>query len=305
MSLDFRKKIYVDFARQANQSETNWVVLHGAEGYPARIGRDLDVTFKGHADLTQLLNTFESCVRRHGVRWVVHPSPLWGRRILGITSDYDVVELHTIPRVYWFNVNMVPDWQNVELSDGIFPVEKMMAFFKTCMMPALVAAKSWRCKCEDAKAPDSVPWWLVRATTDVKKSKALTTVTKLSLFSGFFIRHPIASFVNLGSWVKRKFQLYLQPTVPVYRISSEMDKVAFEKLMNDRLGELFLDVVCADHFPLQQIRKIQAGQNMVFVTSADKRKLNAVELTKERSGEEKLLQDVVEAFVSFSKRWEK
>jgi hypothetical protein len=304
MSLDFRKKIYVDFARQVNLSSTRWIVLHGAEGYPASIGRDLDVAFKNHADLKQLLNTFETCVRRHGVRWIVHTSPLWGRRILGITSDYNVVELHTIPRVYWFNVNMEPDWQNVELSEGIFPVDSAMAFFKTCMMPALVADKKWRCKCEEAKAPDSVPWWLARATKDVKNGQALSTATKVTLLGGFLVSRPFASLANIGFWLKRKRQIYLQPTVPVYRIPAWTSEVAFEKLIKNRLGEIFINVVCVDNLPVRQIQKMQSGQNMVFITMADKRKLNVVELKREPSAEEGLLQDVVEAFVSFSKRWE-
>jgi hypothetical protein len=304
MSLEFRKKIYVDFAHDANQSQTRWIVLHGMEGYPEGMGRDLDIAFKTEADLKKLLTTFETCVRRHGVRWVVHPSPLWGRRVLGITSGYDVVELHTIPKVCWFNVNMVPDWQNVELSEGVFPVESTMAFFKTCMLPALVADKKWRCKCEEAKAPENVPWWLARAAKNVKNGIALSTAAKVSLLGGFLVSRPLASLVNLGTWIKRKRQVYLQPTVPIYRIPPALDKTAFETLMRDRLGELFLEFVCADHLPLRKIQKIQAGQNMLFVSPADKRKLNAVELTRGPSEQEDLLLDVVEAFVRFSKRWE-
>jgi hypothetical protein len=304
MSLEFRKKVYVDFARDANQSQTRWIVLHGMEGYPEKVGRDLDIAFKTEADLRQLLTTFETCVRRHGVRWVVHPSPIWGRRVLGITSEYDVVELHTIPRVYWFNVNMVPDWQNVELSEGIFPFENTMAFFKTCMMPALVADKKWRCKCEEARAPESVPWWMARATGEVKNGIALSTATKISLLGGFLISRPLASLANLGSWLKRKRQVYLQPTVPVYRIPPTMDKTSFETLMKARLGELFLDVTCVDHFPLRQIQKMQSRQRMVFVTTADPRELDVVALDREPAAQEDLLLDIVEAFVNFSKRWE-
>lgn len=304
MSLEFRKKVYVDFARAANQSDTRWIVLHGIEGYPEKVGRDLDIAFKTEADLKKLLTTFETCVRRHGVRWVVHPSPIWGRRMLGITSGYDVVELHTIPRVSWFNVNMGPDWQNVELSEGLFPFESRMAFFKTCMMPALVADKKWRCKCEEAKAPDNIPWWLARATSDVKNGIALSTATKISLLGGFLISCPLASLVNLISWLKRKQQVYQQPTVPVYRIPPAMDKTTFEALVRARLGELFLDVICVDYLSLRQIQKMQSRQRMIFVTTADPRELNVVELNRDPSAEEDLLLDIVEAFARFSKRWE-
>jgi hypothetical protein len=304
MSLEFRKKVYADFARAANQSETRWIVLHGIEGYPEKVGRDLDIAFKTEADLKKLLTTFETCVRRHDVRWVVHTSPIWGRRMLGITRGYDVVELHTIPRVYWFNVNMVPDWQNVELFESIFPIESRMAFFKTCMMPALVADKKWRCKCEEIKAPDDIPWWLARATSDVKNGIALSTATKIFLLGGFLISRPLASLVNLGSWIKRKRQVYRQPTVPVYRIPPAMDKMSFETLIRARLGDLFLDVICVDYLSLREIQKMQSRQRMVFVTTADPIGLDVIELTRDPFAEEDLLLDIVEAFVRFSKRWE-
>ncbi len=303
MSLGFRKQIYVDFARHKNLSETKWIVLHGIEGYPNDIGRDLDVTFKGQADLKQMLSTFAACLSRHGVPWIVYPSPIWGRRVLGISRDYEVVELHTMSRARCFNVNVFPNWSERKFIEGIFPVESTVTFFKSCLMPALVSDKKWRCKCGEAKVTGRLPWWMARAAVKLRNGEAMTMGRKVCFFGGFFISHPIASIHNLGAWLKRKLQLYFQPTAPVYRIPSWMEKGTFEKLVRSRLGEIFLEVDCVDDFPWLQIRKMQSRQHMVFLTTADKRKLNSVELGKKQSNPEDLLMEVVEGFVHFSKRW--
>ena len=48
---------------------------------------------------------------------------------------------------------------------------------------------------------------------------------------------------------------------------------------------------------------MQSQQNMVFLTTDDKRKIDSIELAKEQVILEELSKEIVEGFVNFSRRW--
>ena len=303
MSVELRKQTYRIFAEAANDASIRWVVLHGIEGYPNKIGRDLDVTAINLKDTSRLLDVFASVLHRESFRSIVHTSPIWGRRILGITEDYNVVELHTIERVRFANVEFKPDWNAVEYVEGLFPVERFVSFCKSCLMPAIAGDRSWRRKCNGVPEPTRVPWWSRRV---IKQAQALNEVTSISiatLCGGYLLAHPLVSTENSYRWLRTKIMAQFQPTAPVYSLPKWIEQQEFESIVKQRLGELFLDVVCGDKISQLDIRYRQSRQQLVYLTQGAVNKLAAVEIGPGRLSPDELLEFLVTSFCKFNERW--
>lgn len=303
LSVELRKRIYSSFAKEANDAGVQWIVLHGIEGYPGSIGRDLDVKAIDPASATRLLEIFEGVLRREKLKWIVHTSPTWGRRLLGITETYGVVELHTIDRVRIVNVEFKPDWKAIEYVEGLFPVERFVTFCKACLLPAIMGDKSWRKKCDGAPEPKGIPWWSGRAAGQAIARTDIDRGSKAVLCGGFLVSHPFVSLASAFHWLRTKTRARVEPTVPVFALPEWMEPTEFEELIKDRLGELFLKVVCADQLSIGAIKSRQARQQMIYVTGDKADKIGALEVGPDPLSQEELLQFLVRSFCEFNEQW--
>ncbi len=304
VSIHLRKRIYNAVARKANNARVRWVVLHGIEDYPVKIGRDLDVMCRSPADAARLLEIFSACLRREGFRWIAYPSPVWGRRIIGITDEYHVVELHTIERLRIANVDFKPDWETVEYVEGTFPIERSMAFYKACLISVIGGNDPLRCKSNGAFVPARLPWWLEPAVKQARARGAVTTAAKVILCGGFFVAHPLTSVENSLCWLRTKLTSPFQPLSPVYVLPAWMEPEVFESLVEERLGELFMDVLCGDKLTLLQVRTHLSRQKLVYMTHGNAKHIATIEIGPGRLGVDDLLDFLVTSFCRFNERWQ-
>lgn len=303
MSSELRKEFYERFARAANDTGIAWAVLSGIEGYPAGIGRDLDAACRAPRDAKLLCETFVANLRGHGFRWIVFPSPIWGRRILGITEGYEAAELHIVDpvRIGW--ISLTPAWGALEYEGGVFPTDPVLRFFKRCLMPALMNNGAWRSKCAQTRIPSKLPWWLDFAARRVRCGCDFTDRDRLRLFSAYFISNPMTAMANLVRWRVRHSVRRSYPAAPVYLLTGSIDPDAFHTLSRRALSEVFTGFVCVDDYSPKRVKALQAAQRLVFLSKerTDIRDIRAI--PQDVDDEAKLVRFVVEEFCSFNERW--
>jgi hypothetical protein len=304
MSSTLRKEFYELFARAANDAGIAWVVLSGIEGYPAGIGRDLDVCCKNSDEAERLTAMFVACLRNRGFRWVVYPSPIWGRRILGITENYAAVELHIVSPVRIGSISLEPTWDVLEYEGGLFPVDPLMRFFKRCLMPAVTRSEAWRRKCAETALPARMPWWMRSTARKVLAGRELTKLDDLTFGLLFLTAHPLTTIKNFARWRVRRGVRRNYPAAPVYQLDAGIGSDAFIAAAERSLGDVFTGFVCVDDTIPKRIKALQATQRLTFLTKprADIEDVRAIPYPL--SGENELLKTVVDEFVVFNKRWQ-
>lgn len=263
--MKFRKKIYEQFAANANQENIQWIVLHGIEGYPKKVGRDLDITCKTHSEENLLINIFENCLQNaKEAKWIIKPSPIWGKRILGINSDLDVAELHIIRPLRSGIIEFVPDWNSINYI-GTFPSSPFMKYAKTIVMPAL-SENYWKEDKGGNKINDKdVPLWLKKFHKKHINNSSITKHDALLMMAFFFISHPFASFKNIFKWAKIKYSSHRFPTTPIIKLDIDVDSLSFERKVMDKMSAVFLDVKCGDTLTKKQILRFQARQQLIYI----------------------------------------
>jgi len=303
MSGELRKRFYEHFARAANATEARWTVLSGIDGYPAGIGRDLDVACAVREDADQLCRVFVSCLRQHAFRWIVYPSPIWGRRILGITQDYETVELHIVHPVRVGAITFAPVWEAIEYVGGIFPSDPVARFFKRCLIPALVGGEGWRTKCARSPMPHHLPWWMRSVAGKVKSGTDLSIRDRLNLYCLYFVGNPGRSAVSLIQWRTRWAIRRNYPAAPVYQLNHAIDPGAFMDLSRRRLSEVFTGFACVDHISPKRVRAMQAVQRLVFLSRQRPEIRDVCAIPEEIGGDAELLEFVISEFCSFNEQW--
>jgi hypothetical protein len=303
MSGKLRKRFYEQFASAANAAGVKWTVLSGIDGYPLGIGRDLDVACAGREDADHLCRVFVSCLNQLEFPWIVFPSPIWGRRILGITQDYETVELHIVHPVRVGAITLAPAWGAIEYVGGIFPSDPVARFFKRCLMPALVGGEGWRAKCAQSPMPDRPPWWMHPTAVKVKSGTNLSGPDRWSLYCRYFLANPARAAISLMQWRLRHATRRNYPAAPVYQLGGAMDPDEFLELSRRRLGEVFTGFACIDDFSPKRIRNLQAAQRLVFLSKhrPEIRDIRAIPDNVESGAE--LLEFVVREFCRFNERW--
>ncbi len=298
-----RKQFYEFFARKAKEAGIAWAVLSGIEGYPADIGRDLDVACRDSQEAQRLRDLFVVCLRQRGFRWIVYPSPIWGRRILGITEDYAAVELHIVSPVRIGSISLVPAWDRLDMIEGLFPVDPLLRYFKRCLMPALTRNEAWRRKCAETAVPARMPWWIQPTARRIARGEELARADSLKLSALYFVAHPAAAIANLVRWRFRRGVRRSYPAAPVYQLADATSSEYFLALARTSLAQIFTGFICVDDVGSRRINALQAIQNLTFLTRSrpDVRDVRVIPGTV--SGDRELLTTIVEAFVAFNERW--
>jgi hypothetical protein len=116
-----------------NAAAVNYVVLNGLDGYPERIGRDLDVVV-GRGEGTRALMIAAEVLRARG--WhVTHPPDTWGLRIVAFSGTCGL-EIHTLERLAW-GVAVLYREPRSDGSVGPFRTDSHGTFVKRVALPLL------------------------------------------------------------------------------------------------------------------------------------------------------------------------
>ena len=116
-----------------------FLVLHGLEGFPDRIGRDLDTLMDQKLSDRALV---EAAKVLDGLDWLsVRPPDIWGKRLVALKSkgggDFDYLELHTFGALRWFVIPLVEVSEVASHTIGPFPASYWATFMKTLISPVL------------------------------------------------------------------------------------------------------------------------------------------------------------------------
>ena len=117
-----------------------FVVMHGLEGYPGALGRDLDILMR-RADARIGLSHAARTLRGMGWSTLVCPPRLWGWRLVALREDdggaLSYLELHTIRSLRWAALRLVQGGEQPTGHVGPFPVSAWATFAKTVLTPML------------------------------------------------------------------------------------------------------------------------------------------------------------------------
>lgn len=217
-----------------NRAGITYAVAHGIDGYPATVGRDIDVLIRAD-QVAAGLTIAEHVLVAHGFT-VIHPPPLWGARLLAShNADWDSVwiEIHTLTQLSWRNVRLA-DTPHPSEHWGPFQVDPWVSFSKRILHPLLDGDTQ-----RYADRPGE--WTLYKGEHDVvppvlrslcgaelaqqlcqalvvgNPSLAAPLVPRLkrALMGRTWAKAPVTSLRSLGNAVRRKLVRLWAPTTPV------------------------------------------------------------------------------------------
>ena len=116
-----------------NTAAVEYVVLNGLEGYPERIGRDLDVVVR-RGEGKRVLAIAAGVLRARG--WIVtYPPDTWGLRVVAFSGTYGL-EIHTLERLTWGPAVLYPE-PRADGCVGPFKTDSHGRFVKRVVLPLL------------------------------------------------------------------------------------------------------------------------------------------------------------------------
>ena len=122
------------------ESGYHWVVAHGLEGYPDRMGRDLDILMEP-AQAVPALADARRVLCANGWTMFVCPSSLWDIRMVALRrldeGVYGYLELHTMGQLTWALLPIADTSLAVGEHRGPFPTSRWISFAKGVLMPLL------------------------------------------------------------------------------------------------------------------------------------------------------------------------
>jgi hypothetical protein len=126
-------------ATRWNDLKIPWLVAHGLEGYPERIGRDLDILMPQELAPWALGEARQIFMER-GWPLTACPPPLWGERLVAvrfIDSSTSYLELHTMKRLRWGFLELGSWKPDATHHLGPFPVHVGLTLSKAVLQPLI------------------------------------------------------------------------------------------------------------------------------------------------------------------------
>ena len=126
-------------ARAWNVRGVNYLVTHGLGGYPAELGRDLDILMD-QAQAPQALRHASELLTDLGWETIVSPPDLWGKRIVALheqNGSFVYLELHTTRPLRWTLIRFTGAYESPDTTVGPFPVNAWVTFAKAMLLPLL------------------------------------------------------------------------------------------------------------------------------------------------------------------------
>ena len=127
--------LVTEIAQAWNERGIRYAVAHGLEQYPTGVGRDIDVLVAPEHVEPAITLAAEQVEARGLV--VVHPDPIWGRRIVAIdTVEQAMLEVHLITELSWRGAALVRRPKPTTAIDGI-AIDPRLTFAKRVLAPFL------------------------------------------------------------------------------------------------------------------------------------------------------------------------
>jgi len=285
----YRLRIYETFARGAWANGLKWVVAHGAEGCPQTIGRDLDILCDGVENINLAVELFKEAARKQpDTKWIVEPHPIWGRRVLAISENYEVAELHILYKLNSGLLDCRVDWDKV--NDDLFPHSEEVTFFKSKLMPLLGgSAKIERYTDKDVS---SFSWSVRRVFMKNNRKKNVTPIDKFLVYLQTGGINIFRMYKNYKYAKNQKSAIPAAATTPIILIKPEQ----LPEIANE-LNEIFLEFVCGDELSSDRINYHQTRQRLVYLTKSRKDLLPELDLSEDDILN---LEAIVDSFCSFN-----
>ena len=123
-------------AQRWNREGIPYAIAHGIEGYPNRVGRDLDVLV-GSRHGRRAIDLAQDVLEQSGLT-VVRPPRLWGERLVAAALDPepDLLEVHALDAIAW-RWGSLTGQPAPSIYIGPFAVDPWVRFAKRVLMPAL------------------------------------------------------------------------------------------------------------------------------------------------------------------------
>lgn len=126
-------------AQAWNAEGLTYVIAHGLEGYPNRLGRDLDLLMdQRQAHLA--LHRASDLLRSLGWTITACPPSLWGQRLVVLKEEdghFSYIELHTMGELQWALMRFADTREPTSIHLGPFPLSYWATFAKAVLLPLL------------------------------------------------------------------------------------------------------------------------------------------------------------------------
>jgi hypothetical protein len=284
LSID-KGTLFRELAAYLREEGMSSCVLHGIDPESGAIGRDLDLYLPNPRQAFRAAVYFSQLLAQRGVRWVSLMHPIWGPRCIGIQDPgFSYCELHLITRVSMGCIDF----------GELFPVAGREGPHGFTFDPSLWFIKAVLQKYSSLFAHSRPVWtrvprdsYTLAHKTEIENefqrrfyngaefvSAALGPDTDANLLarrrglyallSNYCLAHPANAICSLTRWLHRRAIVLGSPTVPVMGIDTTMDSSMLGQSLVERLGQVFTEIVVADHplsWPAQ--RRLQARQSLL------------------------------------------
>lgn len=258
----YRKSIYEEFAKEARAEGLEWIVLHGIEGYPESIGRDLDSYCIDTQTIFRACELFENVAKANeDTLYVIYPSPLWGKRVLAVSKNYEVAELHILYRINSGIINFVPNMKNIKFI-GDFPYEEQAMEFKSVVMSLLGNNKKVISRMEENGVPTYAKVLQV-AYRHLKQNGAISKSDKIKIY----LKYMGSLFSAIDSL---KYSLVVKKERIHYATTPIIEFVNYNSEVYERLKtiifEVFTDYRCGDEMSMEKMIRCCSRQEFIYIT---------------------------------------
>jgi len=220
-----------------NRDNIMYAVANGLEGYPKRIGRDLDLVMLKKKQIEKALRIAEGIFAEEGFQ-VLIPPKIWGKRLLALkrSNNHELwIEIHTIKKLSWGVVDFSS--RNVDVFfKGPFKVNRWDHFVKRVLIPFLsgvpikmdtdISSILEENPSVNSKLIENnlkkflgsnlgIKFYRKLRRTDEKELVSLRKRISVSVVTRFFFRKPFSSVANLLRKFQKTILQYFSPCGPV------------------------------------------------------------------------------------------
>lgn len=262
----YRYQVYERYAQLVKERGVRWVMLHGAENYPESIGRDLDCLCASQADTDAALDCFRCAAQEvASTRWICFPHPIWGRRCVAVSGDYESAELHILPCLSSGPVAHRVDYESVDRS-AVFPREERAFYIKAVVMPILgnspKAGKAMEMFGE-TKLPDCIK----RAYGTLLNKGRISIGERLAIYA-HHCESPAGALRGLLHSFKNKLWRYRARTVPVFYLPENVYPAEELEQLRQALQQPFLKFKDCTALSRMKVRCLQSQQFFLYTRRA-------------------------------------
>lgn len=282
----YRFLLYEKFAALAKEKKVRWVVLHGTEGYPNSIGRDLDCLCETSNDADIAFQCFEEAAKVIGAtKWILYPHPIWGRRCVAVSADFESAELHILHGLRSGPVSCRVNYEQVDFS-VLFPHDRQAWYIKSIVLPLLGNSSKVK-KAIQSYGLHKLPLPLQKAYASLEQNGRIRIRERLSIYWSHCEGLGSACSAVVYA-LKNKVRRYFAQTVPVYYLPPELSNEELQEV-EAALQDVFLRSVDCTGLSVLSVWRLRSQQFFLYVR-VKRRSVSSVDVGQRK---EKVLCDYI------------